>query len=161
MKFLTEVGGGNVLRDTPGRLLMGWALLFSAVVLLSWRVQVHRAEWEWLEYPTGLGDGVWYDAGAGLRGVAVEDFYAANLVFTWEGRRYELFRRLHEPTRRKDARMVKVGRDQESGLVVYREEKRVEPVRFFLKAGDGLYLEFGERLYYQRYEQVKGDGVSN
>ena len=28
----------NQLRDTPGRLLLGWAVLFSALVVLAWRI---------------------------------------------------------------------------------------------------------------------------
>ncbi|MBL9130740.1 MAG: hypothetical protein JNG86_06045, partial [Verrucomicrobiaceae bacterium] len=42
----------NELRDTPGRLLLGWAVLFSALVVLAWRIHLHPADYEWTEYPT-------------------------------------------------------------------------------------------------------------
>ncbi|MFO1439549.1 MAG: hypothetical protein U1F81_14610 [Verrucomicrobiaceae bacterium] len=44
----------NQLRDTPGRLLLGWAVLFSALVVLAWRIHLHPADYEWTEYPTAL-----------------------------------------------------------------------------------------------------------
>jgi hypothetical protein len=82
MKAVTEGRGGeagaNVIRDTPGRLLMAWALLFSSLVLLSWRLHVHRAEYDWLVYPTALGDRSYYGIGEG-GGLGANDFFEANL----------------------------------------------------------------------------------
>jgi hypothetical protein len=45
----------NELRDTPGRLLLGWALLLSCLVILAWRIHLHPTDYEWTEYPTALG----------------------------------------------------------------------------------------------------------
>ena len=52
----------NEIRDTPGRLLLGWAVLLTSLVILSWRIHVRPAEYEWTEYPTALGDAKYYTA---------------------------------------------------------------------------------------------------
>ena len=52
----------NEIRDTPGRLLLGWAVLLTSLVILSWRIHLRPADYEWTEYPTALGDAKYYTA---------------------------------------------------------------------------------------------------
>jgi hypothetical protein len=145
----------NVIRDTPGRLLMAWALLFSSLVLLSWRIHVHRAEYDWLEYPTALGDDDYYRLENGL-GLGENDFFAANLKFTLGDEQVVLFRRLHEPTRRKDVSMRKVAREATGRFYVYTDAVEKEGgVRFYLKTGEDQYVTFGERTFYPTFEQTR------
>jgi len=149
----------NEIRDTPGRLLMAWALLFSSLVLLAWRIHVHRAEYDWLEYPTALGDNAYYDPAAG-RGLGGNDFFESNLRFVIDGKEQAAYRRLHEPTRRRDVRMRKVARDAGGRFYVYVDEaEKAETTRLYLKAGEDRYIEFGERLYYPTFEQTRQESV--
>lgn len=159
MKAVTEGQEGearaNMIRDTPGRLLMAWALLFSSLVLLSWRVHVHRAEYDWLEYPTALGDRSYYGIAEG-EGLGANDFFDANLKFELGGNELALFRRLHEPTRRRDVSMTKVAREASGRFYVYTDgvtAEKEEP-QFYLKAGEDRYVAFGERVFYPTYEET-------
>lgn len=146
--------GANVIRDTPGRLLMAWALLFSSLVLLSWRIHVHRAEYDWLEYPTALGDHSYYGTAAG-GGLGANDFFEANLKFELDGTDVALFRRLHQPTRRRDVSMQKVAREESGRFYVYTDEGSEEGgVRYYLKAGEDRYVAFGERVFYPTFEET-------
>jgi len=146
---------GNAIRDTPGRLLMAWALLFSSLVLLSWRIHVHRAEYDWLEYPTALGDKNYYRLEGG-RGLGKNDFFEGNLQFTLEGEAVTLFRQLHQPTRRKDGQMRKVAKDVTGRFFVYTDEAAVGgESKFYLKAGEDQYVTFGERFFYPTFEQTR------
>jgi hypothetical protein len=147
--------GSNVIRDTPGRLLMAWALLFSSLVLLSWRVHVHRSEYDWLEYPTALGDRAYYGTAVG-DGLGPNDFFEANLKFEVSGTDFELFRRLHQPTRRRDVSMRKVARENTGRFYVYTDGALDEDgTKFFLKAGEDRYVTFGKRVFYPTFEETR------
>jgi len=155
-----ETSVGNVMRDTPGRLLLVWAFLFTFLVLLSWRIHVHRADYDWLEYPTALGDTGYYPLAKGS-GLGDDDLFEGNLKFTLEGKPYTLFRRLVEPTRRKDVRMRKVARDESGRFYVYTDEvanadaRGVVKPRFYLKAGEDSYIEFGEKIFFPTFEETR------
>ncbi len=152
---MTMLPAANVIRDTPGRLLLTWAILFAFLVLLSWRVHVHHADYDWLEYPTALGDNDWYDPAPG-KGLGGNDFFEPNLRFTAEGRPQVLFRHLHQPTTRRDVTMRKVAREESGRHFVYVEEKPADSgTRFFLKVEEDRYIEFGERLFYPSFEQTR------
>jgi len=153
---------GNVMRDTPGRLLLVWALLFTFLVLLSWRIHVHRADYDWLEYPTALGDTAYYrpELGAELPGGG-DDRLEGNLRFRLGEETLVLYRRLVKPTRRKDVRMRKVAKEESGAFYVYTDavpkldaEGRVK-WRFYLKAGEDAYIEFGEKLFFPTFEQTR------
>ncbi len=150
---MTLLPAANTIRDTPGRLLLAWALLFTSLVLLSWRVHVHHADYDWLEYPTALGDNAWYDPAPG-RGLGSNDLFEGNLQFTLNGGALTLYRRLHQPTTRRDASMRKVARDAGDRHYVYRDPAGKEGL-FYLKTGEDRYIEFGERLFYPTFEQTR------
>lgn len=147
--------GANVIRDTPGRLLMAWALLFSSLVLLSWRIHVHQAEYDWLEFPTALGDNSYYGLATRM-GLGANDFFEGNLKFSLGGEQMVLFRQLHEPTRRKDVSMRKVAREATGRFFVYTDAVAGEVgLRFYLKSGEDQYIAFGKRLFYPTFEQTR------
>lgn len=137
----------NEPRDTPGRMLLLWAALGLGVVVFSWRVHLARAEFNWVEYPSALGDTRYYAAMLGEN-----DFFAPNLKF--RGQEKGLFRRGFNPLTRDDARMKKVDVDSTGRHFVYVEMAAKEsgsgksPRRFFLKSGENAFIEFGERKYY-------------
>ncbi len=146
----------NVIRDTPGRLLLAWALLFTSLVLFAWRVHVHHADYDWLEYPTALGDNAWYDPAPG-RGLSENDLFEAGLKFTLDGKPRALFRRLQHPTRRRDVTMRKVARDDSGRFLIYADTADSDGAgtRFYLKTGEDSYIEFGERLFYPTFEETR------
>ncbi len=152
---MTLLPASNVIRDTPGRLLLAWGLLFTSLVLLSWRVRVHHADYDWLEYPTALGDSAWYDPAPG-RGLGANDFFEPNLRFQLDGKPQALFRRLHQPTRRRDLTMRKRAREESGRFYVYADGHADEAGgRFYLKTGEDRYIEFGERLFYPSFEETR------
>ncbi|MCE2695623.1 MAG: hypothetical protein LW645_15385 [Verrucomicrobiaceae bacterium] len=101
----------NELRDTPGRLLLGWALLLSCLVLLAWRIHLHPTDYEWTEYPTALGDVKYYTA------LGQEDRYEPNLRFP--GQEKGLYRRSVDAVVYDDATMLKLALDATGRHLVY------------------------------------------
>lgn len=147
---------GNQLRDTPGRLLLGWALLSSALVLFAWRIHVHRPDYDWLEYPTALGDTRYYPALPNGQGLGENDFFGAHLIFRLQDQELRLYRRLHHPTARRDVAMRKVALEASGRYFVYTDDTgSASRRRFYLKAGEDRYVEFGERLFYPTFEQTR------
>lgn len=136
----------NELRDTPGRLLLGWAVLFSALVVLAWRIHLHPADYEWTEYPTALGDSAFYTQLG-----PDDDRYEPNLKFT--GQEKGLFRRVEGTVEMDDAVMFKIAKENSGRCFVYKPVtagREAEPP-VYLKAADGRYVEFGVKKYYKPY----------
>jgi hypothetical protein len=136
----------NELRDTPGRLLLGWAVLLSALVVLAWRIHLHPADYEWTEYPTALGDTALYTQLG-----PEDDRYEPNLKFT--GQEKGLFRRVEDTVAFDDGVMFKIAQAAEARCYVYKPvtaSRDTEPP-VYLKAGDGRYVEFGAKKYYKPY----------
>ena len=137
----------NELRDTPGRLLLGWAVLFSALVVLAWRIHLHPADYEWTEYPTALGDTAYYSVLG-----PEDDRYDPNLKF--HGQEEGLYRRAEQPQSYDDAIMFKLARESGGRCHVYKpvtaERDSKPPV--YLKVADNSYIEFGAKKYYRPYE---------
>jgi hypothetical protein len=136
----------NQLRDTPGRLLLGWAVLFSALVLLAWRIRLHPADYEWTEYPTALGDEAYYTQLG-----PEDDRYEPNLKFAGQGS--GLFRRIEDTVVFDDAVMFKIARENLGKCLVYKPvtaSRDAEPP-VYLKAGENRYVEFGGKKFYRPY----------
>ena len=136
---------GNLQRGTAGRFLLGWALLMSGALLFAWRVQLHPADYSWVEWPTALGDRTYYGK------ISDNDFYQPVLRF--EGHDQGLYRRTVNPVPRDDARMMRLAREATGTFFVYTEPKHQQ--RFFLKVADDRYVEFGERLFWPEYQPPK------
>ncbi|MBE7497206.1 MAG: hypothetical protein HS117_19870 [Verrucomicrobiaceae bacterium] len=135
----------NELRDTPGRLLLGWTLLLPALVILAWRIHLHPADYEWTEYPTALGDTAYYSHIG-----PDDDRYTPNLKF---GGGEGWFRRVESPQTMDDAVMFKLGRDATGRYLVYQPATAAPGAQppFYLKAGENSYVEFGSRKFYRPY----------
>jgi hypothetical protein len=136
---------GNVQRSTPGRFLLMWAVLMTALLLFAWRVHLHRDEYFWNEYPTALGDRNLYTS------LSSNDFYRPALLLKGESQGH--FRRMVKPVSRDDAKMRKVGRDASNRVFVYSDSK--QPKRLFLKVAEDRYIEFGERKFWPEYQPPK------
>lgn len=136
----------NQLRDTPGRLLLGWAVLLPALVILAWRIHLHPADYEWVEYPTALGDTALY-----TRLGPEDDRYEPNLKFA--GQEKGLFRRIEDTVAMEDAAMFKIAKESTGCCFVYKPvtaSRDAEPP-VYLKAGDNHYVEFGAKKFYKPY----------
>jgi hypothetical protein len=136
----------NQLRDTPGRLLLGWAVLLSALVILAWRVHLHPSDYEWMEYPTALGDEALYTHLG-----PEDDRHEPNLLFA--GLAKGLFRRSEGLLFFEDAAMFKVAKESSGRCFVYKPVTAGRDVSppVYLKAGDNHYVEFGEKKFYKPY----------
>lgn len=149
----------NEIRDTPGRLLLGWAVLMGSLVLLAWRIHLRPADYEWAEYPTALGDTRYYSA------LGTDDRYEPNLHLP--GQDKGLFRRSLEPVDLEDATMLKLAQDASGRHFIYQPAPPSSPrspaptapaeaAVYYLKAGENRYIEFGARKFYPPYEPKAG-----
>ena len=143
---------GNQLRDIFGRMLLLCSVLMLSLVVFAWRVHLGRGQFDWVEYPTALGDNRYYsDASM----IGENDFFDANLKF--DGHEKGVFRRTFKPRTRKDEDMRKVAMESTGRYFVYTEarqpkaaEEKSGPAaaRHYLKSGENRYIEFGARKYY-------------
>jgi hypothetical protein len=134
---------GNELRDTPGRMMLLWAALLLPLVIFAWRVRLGGGDYDWVEYPTALGDRAYYTAMIGEN-----DLLEPNLRFT--GHEKGLFRRQFDPRPRDDASMRKIEREATGRHFVYTDSKprADKQARYYLKTAENSFIEFGERKYY-------------
>jgi hypothetical protein len=143
---------GNQLRDTPGRMLLLCSVLMLPLVVFAWRVHLGRGQFDWVEYPSALGDSRYYSDSAMI---GENDFFGANLKFA--GHEKGLFRRTFKPRTRKDEEMRKVAMESTGRYFVYTEARQPgatkgksgpTAARHYLKSGENRYIEFGARKYY-------------
>lgn len=132
-------------------MLLGWVALMLPLVILSWRIHANQMDYDWAEYPTGLGDDRCYTS------LGKQDFFEPNLKFA--GHVNGLYRRNFKAVRREDANMTKVCLESTGRFFVYTDGDPDRPSqeashRFYLKVADGEYLEFGERRYYPPAEEA-------
>lgn len=151
----------NEIRDTPGRLLLGWAVLVGSLVVLGWRIHLRPADYEWAEYPTALGDTQYYTTPLGK-----DDRYEPNLRLP--GQEKGLFRRSEEPVELDDATMIKQTLEPVGRHFIYQPAAasprskspapapQAEAAVYYLKAGENRYIEFGARKFYPPYEPKAG-----
>lgn len=141
----------NEIRDTPGRMLLGWAVLLGSLVVLSWRIHLHPAAYEWTEYPTALGDTKYY-----TRPLGKDDRYEPNLRYA--GQEEALYRRSEETVERNDATMMKLGLDATGQHFIYQPEGAADkgPLPVYLKSGENRYVEFGARKFYPPFVPKAG-----
>jgi hypothetical protein len=135
----------NQARHTAGLLMLAWAVLMTSLLLFSWRVYLHRSEWNWREYPTGLGDTEVYQP------FTENDYYLPAL--SWQGQKEARYRRSVEPLKRDDAAMIRMARETSNRGFVYGDRKGGP--RRYLKAAEDRYLEFGDRKYWPAYLPLK------
>jgi len=135
----------NQFRDTPGRLLLSWALLLTTLLILSWRIRLNPAAYEWIEYPTALGDSSYYTA------LGQDDRYEPNLLFS--DLKKGLYRRSSTAVVFDDASMLKVALDQSGRYHVYQRaaDYGTAQTPVYLKSAENHYIEFGARKFYPPY----------
>lgn len=135
----------NEIRDTPGRLLFGWVVLLTSLVILSWRIHLRQTEYEWTEYPTALGDTNYYAA------LGPDDRYQPNLRF--KGHEKGLYRRMAAAASFEDASMFKLALDSTGRHHVYQRADDFGSAKapVYLKTAENRYIEFGARKFYPPY----------
>ena len=103
---------------------------------------------------SGVLGGLSYDAG-----VSQDDFNQPVLFFAQKPK--GCFRRSDEPESREDGSMQRFSLENSGKYIVYTEahpknENEVRKLtRYFLKAGEGLYVEFGDRNHWPAFEKGK------
>ncbi|MEZ5303941.1 MAG: hypothetical protein R3F11_25375 [Verrucomicrobiales bacterium] len=152
-----QVNRENAPRSTPARYLFAFAAAL-AVVFVSARIDwSRRADLEATEYPTGLGDGAYYDPAVSMG--TEPDIWAPNLKFTYQGEDHALYRRTFGGIEKDDGSMIAVAPESTGRYRVYTERAALEgetEVRFFLKVEEGAYIEFGDRKYQKDRELPPG-----
>lgn len=131
----------NQTRGTPGLFLLvfGCALLLTAAG--GWALRREARGQTAAVALTGVGDASFYTA------LSEDDFHHPALVFSHAPQ--GLFRRTADPVRREDARMLRVDTESTGRHTVYTDgghepgSQGESAPRWFLKAGHGLYVEFG------------------
>lgn len=142
-------------------MMLLWAVCCLPVVVFAWRVQLGRGQFDWTEYPTGLGDTQYY---SDTSMIGENDFFGPNLKF--KGHEKGLFRRTFKPRTRRDEDMVKVDKESTGRFFVYTEARLPKSDggatarRHYLKSGDDRYIEFGVRKYYPEYTVPSATPVS-
>jgi hypothetical protein len=137
-------------RGTPGLIL----LLFAALLLVAALVRIiqarHESEPDEAVPITSLGDTHYYT------NLSENDYY--NPALSFDAAPNGLFRRTVNPVARSDSRMIRCCLESTSQFIVYSEwhpassQKAAGIPRWYLKAGPGRYVEFGERKYWPAYQ---------
>lgn len=135
----------NQYRDTPGRLLLGWAFLLTTLLILSWRIHLRPDAYDWIEYPTALGDTRYYTT------LGKDDRYEPNLLFS--ELKKGLYRRSTEAAAFDDASMLKLALDHTGRYHVYQRADDFGDMQspVYLKSAENRYIEFGVRKFYPPY----------
>ena len=141
---------GNVQRSTPSLFLIVWGVLMTVVLLFAWGIELHRDEYMWTEYPSGLGDRDFYTQ------LSENDFYTAALKIPGQSAGH--FRRAYKPVQRDDAKMQRLARDGSDRVFVYKDVRKPQSV--YLKVADDHYIEFGERRFWPEYQPPKAIPVT-
>jgi len=131
----------NQTRGRPGLFL----LIFACALLLAaaggWELRREARGLTTAAALTGVGDASFYTS------LSEDDFHNAALVFSHAPQ--GLFRRTPDPLHRDDARMLRVETESTGRLSVYTDSRPEAgsqgdaTPRWYLKAGNDLYVEFG------------------
>ena len=137
----------NVVKGTPGKLLLIYAFLVAGLAALAVHDFGAREELEGWDLPTGLGDDAWFENG---------DFDKASPIFSVDGE--QVFPQQRKSVTRSDDEMLKVARSDETPHYLYIDAKLIlkgaEPApprgysperQHYVKVGDGRYLKVGAR----------------
>ena len=134
---------GNLHRGTPGRALAIFAACLVGVTVLSIHKWWERRDFEEVHFPTGLGDTRYYKP-------SDEHFEKAEITLPRaEGAALPLYRQNINPVEKPDERMIKFARSTREAFWFYsdsRQEEEERARRFYLKTGEGKYVEFRETM---------------
>lgn len=125
----------NQIKQTPGRVLVAFAILASLVAVFTVVDSRRRGAQEGVDLPTGLGDREWFAFGR---------FEPAEPVLSFGGE--ALYRQRSEPVDRMDFFMFKAGRDDDDQGFIYRywnykRDMKGAEGEYFAKVGEGSYME--------------------
>jgi len=114
---------------------------------------MHSEQSPKIEHLSGLGDVSYYST------FSKDDFNQSTLFFAQKPK--GCFRRSDEPEARADGSMQRFTLENSGKYIVYTEahskndEEGRKVTRYFLKAGEGLYVEFGDRNHWPAFEKGK------
>ena len=144
----------NQHRSTAGKTLVAFSLFAAVIAAFSLYLRYRAVPLpdgkpgdEYAHFPTGLGDQDLYvtDMGPGY------DLFHPNLKFEKmpEKLKSGLYRRNHKPMTLDDKNVRRLTRELGDRFWVYvAPSKSGKEVRYFLKAGVGAYIQFGEQKYF-------------
>jgi hypothetical protein len=145
---------GNQIRGTPGLMLCVFVVFAaSCLFLLLEKRFMHSEQSPKIEHLSGLGDVSYYST------FSKDDFNQSTLFFAQKPK--GCFRRSDEPEAREDGSMQRFTLENSGKYIVYTEahskndEEGRKVTRYFLKAGEGLYVEFGDRNHWPAFEKGK------
>lgn len=135
------MSGDNQFKQTPARALLAFAITAALIALFSAVDAMKKDDLESFEQPTALGDTAFYDT-------EVPAYDPGQPILRFEGR--EIFRRRRKMLTRYDKYMYKVGRDEGDRYFLYQYENPRWGLTtgegiYYLKAGDGSYVEVGDK----------------
>lgn len=158
--FLRTAGNGlntamraNLERGTPGMILLGFAVILILATFGAWGQSRRAVKSQSIQPLTGLGDAAFYSA------LSENDFYNPALISPDFSR--GIFRRTVNPVHRDDSKMRLVAKDSSGKYSIYTDAKPksgpdgVMLRRWYLKAADHHYVEFGERKFWPGYAPAK------
>jgi hypothetical protein len=127
--------GLNRPKGTPGKALIGFAILAGLVAVFTVRDYLARQGLEEAYYPSAVGDTEYFDL--------MEEVNRGDEAFRVEGEPY--YRLEYNPDERTDQGMKKLGRDDLDRFFVYQHVKRLrvgeetsdEEARHYVKVGEG------------------------
>lgn len=143
----------NLERGTPGMILLGFAVILAMATFGAWSQTRHALKSQAIQPLTGLGDAAFYAS------ISENDFYNPAVVSPEFPR--GIFRRTMKPMHRDDSKMRLVVKENTGKYSVYTDAKpKPGPDgavlrRWYLKAADHHYIEFGERKFWPSYAPAK------
>ncbi len=143
----------NLERGTPGLILLVFAIALLLAAFGAWSQSRQNMLTRGIQPLTGLGDSAYYT------NISESDFYNPALVCPEFPR--GIFRRTVNPMHRDDGKMRLIGKESSGKFSVYSDAKpkpgpNGAPLkRWYLKAADNQYVEFGERKYWPSYAPAK------
>lgn len=143
----------NLERGTPGMILLGFAIFLLLAAFGAWSQTRQLQMLPAIQPLTGLGDTKFYSS------LSENDFHHPALIF--QVFPSGIFRRTVNPVHRDDSRMRLVGKEKSGKYSVYTDAKPklgsdgAAIKKWYLKAADHHYIEFGDRKFWPSYAPAK------
>jgi hypothetical protein len=143
----------NLERGTPGMIHLAFAVAMLLAAFGAWSQARQSMNSPAIQPLTGLGDAAYYSS------ISENDFYNPALIFPEFPR--GIFRRTVKPVHRVDGKMRVVGKESSGKFSLYTDAKPKSGPdggllrRWYLKAADNQYVEFGERKFWPSYTPAK------
>ncbi|MEM8952954.1 MAG: hypothetical protein AAGD22_02270 [Verrucomicrobiota bacterium] len=122
--------GLNRPKGTPGKALIGFAVLAAVVAGFTIRDYYGRGQLESTHFPTAVGDADYFEA--------YDEVNRGEEIFRVDGEPY--YRLEYNPDERRDDGMKKIAREDEDRFFLYERavaKESEEDPRYFIKVGEG------------------------